>query len=344
MAHSQGISPQLAPSAWGAPITSLQDGTNQNWEVLTEDQVVQLLSPAEALAAIEESFVWLAEGTVADFVRWRGTFEGATLSMMGAVAPPLGVAGVQSYPIVNQAVTQGSAFMLVLYGLPSGQCVAVIESGTLSQLRTGAASAVAARCLAREDSETLTVFGAGWQAEGQVLALLDVLPKLRRVLVVGRSEERRDAFVGHLRERLAVEVDAPGAEEATRAGDVIVTATGSAEPVFDGEWLQPGTHITAMGSNFATKREIDAVTLERSACVAVDSVPVAQEIGGDFLLNGFPPERAVPLGDVLTGRAPGRRRASDITVFKSHGLALQDVVCGARVLRALREQRESVAE
>jgi ornithine cyclodeaminase/alanine dehydrogenase-like protein (mu-crystallin family) len=130
-----------------------------------------------------------------------------------------------------------------------------------------------------------------------------------------------------------LEVHASGAEEAVRAADVIVTATGAAEPVFDGAWVRPGTHVNATGSNAREKREVDRTLLDRAAVVVTDDREVAQLDCGDLHRNGWDPATVPTLGELLLGSTPGRRGDDDITLFESQGLAIQDVVCAAYVLR-----------
>lgn len=304
---------------------------------LREADVETLLPLSDAIAAVEDAFGLLGSGEAVDHPRGRAEAGGAVLNAMWAIAPTLGVMGVKSYPIVRSDVTQSSTSTFVLYGLPEGRLEAIIEADTLGQRWTGAASAVATRHLARSESEVLTVFGAGWQAESQVAAFAQVLPNLERILVVGRSEERRDRFVAKMKERLGIGVEAADPEEAVRAADVLVTITGSAEPLFDGAWLEPGTHINAAGSNFAGKREIDAATVRRADWVVADSAEVARLESGDLISNDFEWGRLHELGAVVAGTAPGRRAAEEITLFESHGLALEDLLCAAKVLDRARD-------
>ena len=301
--------------------------------LLREPEVEELLPIREAVEAVEDAFRLLGRGDALNCPRRRGTVRGAVLNVMWALAPSLGAMGVKVYPIVRADVTRGSSFTFLLYGLPDGGLEAILEADTLGQRRTGAASAIATKYLARQDSETLAIFGAGWQAESQVEAVAHVLPRLRRVLVVGRSPERRDRFIAEMRRRTGLPVEAAKPESAVRGSDVIITATGSSEPVFDGNWLVPGTHVNAVGSNFAEKRELDAEALHRADQVVVDSAEVARLESGDLLINGFDQERLKELGTIVAGRAPGRRETNEITVFESHGLALQDLACAVRVLR-----------
>ncbi|QIN78502.1 ornithine cyclodeaminase family protein [Rubrobacter marinus] len=275
---------------------------------LREAEVGQLLPLPDAISSVEDAFGMLGSGEAVDHPRGRAQADGAVLNAMWAIAPTLGAMGIKSYPIVRSDVTQSSTSTFVLYGLPEGRLEAILEADTLGQRRTGAASAVATRRLARPESRVLTVFGAGWQAESQVAALARVLPNLERVLVVGRSEERRDRFVAKMGEALGVGVEAAEAEEAVRAADVLVTITGSADPLFDGAWLKPGAHINAAGSNFAGKRELDATTLQRADLVVADSSEVARLESGDLISNGFDWGRLHELGAVVVGAAPDDAR------------------------------------
>lgn len=305
--------------------------------LLREADVEVLLPILEAIESVEQGFQLLGTGEATNYPRQRGNSPGATLNVMWAMAPTLGAMGVKVYPIVRTDVTQGSSFTFLLYGLPEGKLEAVIEADTLGQRRTGAASAVATRHLARPESETLAIFGAGWQAESQVEAVVRVLPRLRRVFVVGRSVERRDRFIEKMRGNLKLPIAPAGPEEAVRAADVIITITGSSEPVFDGAWLREGTHVNAAGVSFPNKRELDSETLRRAARVVADSAEAARIDGGDLLLNDFEWDRMEELGPIIAGRLPGRRTEEEITVFESHGLALEDLVCAVKVLARARE-------
>ena len=305
--------------------------------MLSEGEVRDLLTFADAVEAVEDAFGMLGRGEATNHPRQRGEAGGAVLNVMWALAPALGAMGVKSYPIVRSDVTQGSSFTFLLYGLPGGELDAILEADVLGQRRTGAASAVATRHLARPESEVLAVFGAGWQAESQVEAMAQVLPNLRHVLVVGRSPERRDRFAAKMSRRLGLPVEAAEPDAAARDADVVVTATGSAEPVFDGALLAPGAHVNAVGSNVAAKRELDAETLRRADRVVADSAEVARLESGDLLRNRFDWERLEELGLIVAGRQPARRSPDEITVFESHGLAIEDLACAVRVLARARE-------
>jgi alanine dehydrogenase len=305
--------------------------------LLRESEVDELLTLPEAIEAVEEAFSLLGRGDAVNCPRRRGAAGDAVLNVMWALAPTFGAMGVKAYPIVRTDVTQGSSFTFIMYNLPDGGLDAIVQAGVLGQRRTGAASAVATKYLANRDSETLTVFGAGWQAESQIEAVAQVLPRVARVLVVSRSRDRRDRFIEKLRPRLDITFETPETEDAVREADVLITATGSSEPLFDGAWLSPGAHVNAVGSNFAQKREIDAETLRRASRVVADSIEVARLESGDLLRNSFDFQGLEELGAIVAGRVPGRRGADEITVFESQGLALEDLACAVRVIRRARE-------
>jgi ornithine cyclodeaminase/alanine dehydrogenase len=298
---------------------------------LHDADVCELLPLQDAVTCVEQAFRLLSEGTAVNVVRRRTLVEHVSLNVMWAAAPTLGVLGVKEYPVVRGDVTQGAVLTLLLHSFTTGELLAVVKADRLGQLRTGAASAVATRVLARPDSQTLAVYGCGFQAETQVLAQAAVLPQLRAVRVVGRGAQRRDEFVSRIRRALDIEVTTAHPQEAAESADVIVTATGSAEPVLTGEWIAAGTHINAVGSNVAAKREIDRSLLDRVAVLAVDDRNVAAEECGDLIANDWDQAGVVALGDVLTGRASGRSSHEEITLFESQGLALQDVTCAALV-------------
>lgn len=299
---------------------------------LDDDAVSAHLSTADAYECVERAFTLLARGEATNAPRRRSVAGGATLNVMWAIAPTAGVMGVKAYPVVRADTTQGAVLSLLVYSTLTGELLGMLKADRLGQLRTGAASAVATRALARPDSEVLALFGAGFQAQTQLCAVAAVLPSLRSVRVISRGEERRAAFIAQMREKLGIEITAASPEEAVRAADVIITATGSADPVFEGGWVRPGAHVNAVGSNSPVKREVDRTLLERAGVLVTDDPEVAALDCGDLLMNGWDPSAVPTLGDVLTGRVVGRRDQDEITVFESQGLAIQDVVCAALVL------------
>ncbi len=298
---------------------------------LTEADVAGLLTPADAVEAVEESFRRLARGAVDNRPRERLPLPEGQYALMGCVDRELGYAGLKTYAWT----TAGTAFVVVLFSL-EGELVAVIEADRLGQLRTGAASAVAARHLASAAAASLGVIGCGWQAESQVACIRAALPALERVVVYCRDASRLAAFC-----------KANGCEPAEShrdAGeqDVVVTVTSSRDPVLRGEWLQPGALVCAVGANDPSRRELDNVVLERAAFVCCDSREQARLESGDLIepvASGALDWLEVhELQDVVAGELSGRASPEDIVVFKSNGIAAWDLAAAARIVQLARER------
>ena len=292
--------------------------------ILTETEVEELLDMPSVLDAVEGVLRQHAEGRATNRVRRRVALPNAGLNVMFAGAPEIGALGLKAYT----ASRAGYRFYTMLFDPESGELLAVIQSDKLGQMRTGAASGVATKHLAREDANTLGIYGAGWQAESQLGAIAAVRD-LERVVVHSRSEDKRKAFADKMGERLGIKVETTHAAEEPAAQDIVVTATSSSEPILFGEWLRPGTHVNAAGSNFLFKSEIDREVVKRAAFVCVDS---REELGleaGDLMpsleTGVILPEAIRELGQVIAGQVKGRRGPEDITLFASQGLALQDI-------------------
>jgi ornithine cyclodeaminase/alanine dehydrogenase-like protein (mu-crystallin family) len=300
---------------------------------LTEDDVASLLTPADAVPVIEESFRRLAAGEVDNQPRIRLPTGEGSLALMGAADRGLGYAGVKTY-----SVAPGNAvFVVVLFDAASGECVAVIEANVLGQLRTGAASGVAAKQLARAGARTLGILGCGFQAETQVACIRAAVPTIERVVAFCRTEASLDAF--------CAKVGAEAAEthrEAVEDADVVVTATTSRDPVLRGEWLRDGALVCAVGANHPSRRELDNVVLERATFVCCDSIADAKLESGDLIepIAGGVLDwlEVYELQDVVAGEVRGRESDDDIAVFKSNGLAAWDVAIGAAALERARER------
>jgi ornithine cyclodeaminase/alanine dehydrogenase len=299
---------------------------------LTEEDVAALLTPEDALAAAEGSFRRIAEGVVANVPRYRVGLDHGMLAVMAAADLGLGVAGVKTYA----AGRGGVAFVVCLFDATSHESIAVIEADRLGRLRTGAASGVAAKYLARDGATTLGVFGAGTQAETQILCIRAALPAIERVLVYSRTPERREAFAA----RLGLQASDDPSEVA--AQDVVVTITTSRDPVLRGEWLRPGALVCAAGANRPEARELDNRVLERAAFVCCDSVEDARIESGDLI---EPVTRGVldwlevhELSEVVGGSVEGRHSPEDVVVFKSNGIAAWDVAIGALAVERARER------
>jgi ornithine cyclodeaminase/alanine dehydrogenase len=299
---------------------------------LTEADVEALLTPADAVAAVENSFRRLAGEEVVNRPRYRVGAEGVSLAVMSAVDATLRLAGVKSYAVSSS----GTPFVVTLFDTEKGELAAVIEADRLGQLRTGAASAVAAKYLAREGATSLGIIGCGWQAESQVRCIREAVPTIERVVAYCRTEQSLQGFCT----RLDAE---PGESHRDPAEqDIVVTATTSKDPVLRGEWLRPGALVCAMGANLLRRRELDNAVLERASFVCCDSIEQSKVESGDLV---EPIEQGIldwlevhELQEVVASEVQGRQSDDDIVVFKSNGLAAWDVAAGARTLELARAQ------
>ena len=305
---------------------------------LNETDVRQLLAMPLALDAVEEAHSELSLARAVDVPRQRTRLPQTALHLLQGAMPGRDAIGYKAYT----SNRSGVRFLVHVFSAATGGLRVVLEADFLGMMRTGAASGVATRWLARPDAEILGVFGAGWQAEGHLEAIAAVRP-LRRVKVFSRNAERLAAFCSKMAERLKIEVvPASSAEETVRGSDIVSTITTSAAPLFEAAWLSPGTHINAAGSNSLIRREVGEDVLKVCRPIVVDSVDTAVKEAGDLLPameKGRLSERQlVELGDVIVGRHPGRSTADEITLFESQGMAVQDISLAVR-LEALARER-----
>ena len=222
--------------------------------------------------------------------------------------------------------------LILLFDQSVGRIEWVIEAGKVNAFRTAAADAVAADALARKDASVLAIFGAGNQAYYECLAISRIRP-INRVLVVARDMARGAAFVTSLREA-GLQATLADAQAACEQADIVVTATSARAPLFAAEWIREGTHVASMGSDAAGKQELPPELFARAALFC--DYPAQAVVMGDFQHFRGDPSRIVALGEVLLGRAEGRRSTDQITVFDSSGIALQDLAI-ARSLVAARQ-------
>jgi alanine dehydrogenase len=298
--------------------------------LLRESDVEKLATIDMAIEAVEQAFRLQGEQKADTAPRRRCRLDQGMFHVMGASLFTLGYAGLKTYTSVDGVFR----FLVLLYG-GDGQLLATIEADRLGQLRTGAASAVATKHMARQESSRLGLFGTGLQARSQLLAICAVRP-IETVLAYSRDPGKRERFCKEMTEMTGKGVyPATTPEEAAKGVDIVVTATTSKEPVLNSEWISKGTHINAIGGNFLWKQELDAATVGKSACVVVDSFEQARLESGDLAhaaeAEVFYWEDARELGLVVTGEFPGREDDREITLFESQGIALEDVALAARV-------------
>jgi ornithine cyclodeaminase/alanine dehydrogenase len=307
--------------------------------LLTESDVQELLTMDMAIEAVEDGLRKMALDEAQNVPRARAQTDHVMLHTMSAAAKTLGVVGYKAYT----SSRKGAQFHVALFDGKSGALFALIQADYLGRMRTGAASAVAAEYMARPDAGEVGIFGSGRQARTQLLGLCCVR-KIRRVQVYSPDEEHRRQFAADMSERCRTEVEAvPRPEMAAEDKDIIVTATTSREPVLNGHWIGEGTHINAIGSNFLVKAEIDSVGVRRCDSIVVDSKDQARLEAGDFvqpLEDGSIHWADIhELGQVIVGRYTGRAHPQDVTLFKSLGIAMEDVAVAVRVHGKAIEQK-----
>jgi alanine dehydrogenase len=304
--------------------------------LLREADVEQLLDMQTTLDLVERVHREYSTGNAIDIPRERTRLPKAALHILQGAVPSAGVFGYKAYT----SSREGVRFLVYLFDAERGNLDAIVEANLLGMARTGAAGGVAARWLARDDARVAGVFGAGWQARGQIEALAAVR-KLERVKVYSRTPDKLARFCDRMRERLSLDVvPAASPEETVRGSDIVVTITTAASPVFSAEWLAPGTHVTAAGSNSILRREIDEKTVLMSSPVVVDSRATALKEAGDLLpaleKGRLHAGALTELGEVIAGLRPGRTAPDQITLFESQGMAIQDLIIAADLVKRAR--------
>jgi len=300
--------------------------------MLTEEDVRVVLDMPTTIEAVEESFRRQAAGD--SWPQPRRRFElpdRVFLNYMAAADRAGGWMGLKIYTVAS-----GKArFVVLLYRATTGELAALIEADFLGQMRTGAATGIATKYMSRPDARFAGIIGTGLQARTQLQAIGEVR-RFERVRAFGRDPVRRADFCSEMSERLGLQiVSASSAEEAVHDADVVVTITNSIKPVLSAAWLAPGTHVNAVGGNFAFRRELEADVVSRAAVIAVDSKEQAQMEAGD-LIEPFKQDpsgwdRVCELAQIVSGKLPGRGAADQITLFKSVGIATWDIAVAARV-------------
>ncbi|HXF66735.1 MAG TPA: ornithine cyclodeaminase family protein [Burkholderiales bacterium] len=305
---------------------------------LDENDVQKLLTMPLALQAVERAMRDLAAARAVDIPRVRTHIPHGTQHVLQAAAPELGFIGFKYY----YTRPTGKSFYVHLIDIESARLEAIIEAVWMSMVRTGAASGVATQALAREDARSLGQIGAGFQAIGQLEAVCAVR-QIRAARVFARNRERLAAFCERMSRNLGIEVrPAESAEAAVRGSDIVNVITRSAEPVLRGEWLAPGQHVNAAGSNALSRRELDEAAVRKCDIVAVDGRGTARNECGDLLpaveRGWLHWERLPEIGEILAGKAPGRASPAQITLYESHGMGVQDLYVAAAVLAVARER------
>ena len=293
---------------------------------VTESEVQALLPMAKAIELMEGLFARLAAGTALNQPRRRLTLPtGSTLHYMaGADGKYFGTKIYSAHP------KHGAHFLFLLYAAADAMPLAIFEANYLGQIRTGAASGYATKLLALADADVVGLVGSGFQAKTQLAAMCAVRP-IRKARVWSRSPEKRQTFARECSQEYGLDVEAVDtAQQAVRDAGIAITATNAREPVIEAAWIAPGTHVNAMGSNQAQRRELPSDLILGASLIAVDSLDQARMESGDLLLALDPAEwnrlNLVELKDVTARPSP-----EAITIFKSNGLAAEDVAAAGYV-------------
>jgi len=305
---------------------------------LREMDVEALLTMDLTLAALEAAFGEWAAGRAANQPR-RRVSSAATLATMSAALPSKGLMGFKAYTHSKA----GARFWVCLFDAADGRPRAVMEADWLGRMRTGAVSGLATKYLARPQASVLTVIGSGTQSLTQVLAVAAVRP-LREVRVFSRNPAHRDASVVQLESALPGTIGihpAGSLREAVDGAEILTTITSASRPIFPGEWLQAGQHLNVCGSNYPDRREIDGRVVARADLVVADDADAARVEAGDLLMAEREGQlnwaRVHSLRDVVAG-STGSRQPNDVSLFKSVGLAIEDVAAAAAVLELAEAQ------
>lgn len=291
----------------------------------SEDDVQRQLSVRETVEALEDAFRLWGHGQAVDQPRRRIRLEKGFFHMLEAAIHGLGVHGFKAYT----APPAGGEFLVNLYDSATGKLLALLQGHYLGQIRTGAASGLATRYMARPNASTVGTIGTGFQAETQLEAVCAVRP-IKKAKAYSRTSERREAFARKMSERLGIEVEAVDSGQACVEGvDIINVITSSREPVLHGEWLSRGQHINAAGSNHWMRRELDDEAVRRADLIVADSLAAARSECGELIWavgrGVIRWEQVRELRDIVAGHMPGRPRDDAITLFESQGLAIEDV-------------------
>ncbi len=306
---------------------------------LSEADVARVLTMELAMETTAAAFRKLGLEEAENAPRQRVRTDHVMLHVLPAAAKTLGALGFKAYTVSKDGKAK---FHVTLFDARNGGVTAVVEADLLGQFRTGAASGVATKKLARADASTVGLFGTGKQARTQLLAVCLVRP-IKQVNVYGRDAERRKSFAAQLTQETGIEVvPVEKPEEAAMGRDILITATSAREPVLLGEWVSEGQHLNLIGSNFLAKTETDVEVFRRTNLVTVDNKEQARLEAGDFVESmkaGILQWGDVyDLAPVLVGKYPGRESPRDVTMFKSLGLGIEDIALAARLIEVAKQR------
>lgn len=299
---------------------------------INESEVRQLLTMPMAIEAVEDISRKQAAGTV--IVHPRRRFElpgGGFFHYMAAMDTTAGFVAMKQYTYVEGKLR----FLVPLYSTSTGELLALIEADYLGRQRTGAASGVATKYLSQKGAHSAAIIGTGGQAKTQLEAI-NAVRLLDSAYVYSRDPQRRNKFCEQMSERLSINVyPMESAADAVRTAEIVSTATTSPHPVLTGQDLPGGIHVNAIGANHAHKQELDVTAVAKATLIFVDSIAQSKQEAGDLIIAFQQhPERwndVHELAELVAGKVPGRKNDSQITLFKSNGIAAWDLAVAVRV-------------
>ncbi len=305
---------------------------------INETEVRFVLTMAMALEAVEDSLRKQSSGEVVVQPRRRFELPNGFFHYMAAADYSAGFIAEKQYTYVSGKIR----FLVLLYEIATGDLLALIEADYMGQQRTGAASGVATKFLARHDAQVAAIIGTGGQARTQLEAVAGVR-KLESARAYGRDVARREKFCSEMAQRLGIPVyAADSAAEAIHGAPIVCTATTASQPVVTAQDIAPGMHLNAIGVNHAHKQELDEPAVNRADVIAVDSIEQSQQEAGDLIMAfGKDDSRwssVKKLADIVDGKIPGRSNDDQVTLFKSNGIASWDLAVAIKVLSLAREK------
>ena len=317
--------------------------------ILTQAEVEALLPMGECIDVMADALAALARGETHQPLRMIVRPAGAAglIALMpayqGGSAPAYGLKVVGVFPGNTARGKDTHQGAVLLISGETGETLALMNASAITAIRTAAVSGVATRLLAREDAGDLAILGTGVQARWHLEAMARVR-HIRRVRIAGRTPDHARAFVEELGPRHPFPLEAATSAEAAVVGaDIVVTATSSAEPVLRREWVAAGAHLNVVGASLPTAREVDTATMA-AARLFVDRRESTLNEAGDYLIAARegavgPDHIQAEIGELLVGSRPGRASQDEITLFKSLGLAVEDLASAAHVYREARERK-----
>ena len=298
---------------------------------LGEEEVKQLLTMNDAVKVLEETFRQQGIGNIINHPRYRIRTEKSMLHYLAGAVPHMKVMGYKAYT----SYKGGVKFRVFLHSIETGELISIMDGNFMGMIRTGATTGVATKYMARGDSSWVGIFGTGFQAGGQLMGVAAVR-RLKTIKAFSRNVERRKSFCSEMERLLEIEtIPAENPEDVIKGTDIVITSTTSVEPVFKGELIENGVHINAIGGNFLFKREIDETLIRKSNLIVVESIEQSKVEAGEFLPSiekgRLQWEQIHELGEVVVGKVKGRIKDEDITLFKSLGIALEDIAVAAHI-------------